>query len=409
MAPNDAAASGGGGGEPTIASFGAAMAAQNARPAAPPQQAPANDNARPGRIAAPDDHPAAIAADGAEVEPEGFDAIDALQQEADAALDEQPVTDPLDEEVQYEVEGGEKRGMKMRDVIASLKEGIVPKELHGSLQFEVTDAGQQRVVSAAEMASGYLRMSHYTKGRQEIASERQEHKEFRDGFNQTMESAKKSPEDFRRTMRRMGFGEALYQAAALIAQDEHHLSQQPPEVATAIRARRAAEERVAELEERQRMNDETANANKARERQQRARRQVDELRPVAFKRMNIVDSPTAREYFDRNLRALLGSGERFSLEVCHSAAQATAEELGELAERHRSAAQPAGGSPAAQQLAAAQRVGAGSQRGAQPQQQQRGPLPARHGAAPAPVGNRAAASGGGTIKDFEKHMKAMRR
>jgi hypothetical protein len=367
----------------------AAADAQPAQPSAPArQQLSANDNAQ--------GQDASLAQQVLGDEEQGIPEVDELQQqiEEDEAA---PQTDPLDEDV---------GGLKMRDLIESLKQGVIPKELHDKMQFEIDVNGVSRVMTATELGKGYMRQADYTRGKQEVAEGRRENESFTESFNKLMDGARNDPKAYQKIMRRMGLGQAFFAAAQELATDMDRIMRLPPhEQEREWELRKLREERE-ELLEKQAMNRETEQAQKKRRMQEKFKREFEEFLPVAFQRAgNLARTAYNEKVYVENLRALKAPGEPLTLELCTQAAQATIEQLGDearenqaaIAARAKASGAGAGSSPAAQQIAQVQQAA----------QQPRRQLPPRPGAAGAPMsGGAKGPSQGGGISDFRNYLKS---
>jgi hypothetical protein len=404
---SEAVANNGGGGQQfgtTSSNFRADMARQDSAASQQPQvpnagrsmQTPANDNGALQND--PSGNPLAdqILADDDGAIPEVEQA-----QEAYDETEEQPAADPLDEVM---FDDGNGKTLKMRDVLESLKNGVVPAELHDKIQLEVDVNGQPRVMSVSELRKGYLREADYTKKAQQVAELRRENEQWTAEFNRRMQMANDDPSgrEFQKQMRRMGMGQAFFRAAQQLSVEMDRILKLPPHEQEREWKLKQLEEERAELLERQAMNEESEQAKRKRQAKERLDRTLAEFTPIAFERAGkLARTPYNERVFRANLAALREHpGQEITLDLCTRAAVATMEQLGDEARENQQAIQArlraAGGSPAQQQMAAAQQ--------AQQQPQQRR-LPVRPAAAGAPLGGGSGQQGatrGGSARDFHK-------
>jgi hypothetical protein len=393
--------------EPTASTGGSASAFRQAvsggglgsvaAPVANVHVAPvANDNASPARqqraapVVAPGDDPS-VAEQLLTDDDEG---IDGLGEAAEAAEPDEdaPAVDPL-EEVFHTNEKGEV--LKMRDLVESLKKGVVPEALHDQVKFEMTVNGTRMVLSAKELGGGYMRHADYTKKTQAVQEQRKENEAFSSAFDASCERAAKDPtgQELRKLMRKMGLGEAAERMAASIANEYYQMESMTEGERKAHLRARAAEEALETAREREAMNSESARDKKRRAQQQAFQREYDNLKPTAMQRAQLKGTASEVAAYNHALRVLLNEpGATLTLDLCTQAAMAARDELADQATRYRAETQ-APSSPAAAQVAAQ----------AQQRQQQQGLSPRR--AAPAPVaGGMANSQTGGTPGAFRKYL-----
>lgn len=361
-----------------------------------PAAAPANDTSparqqRQAPVVQPGDDPS-VAEQLLEGEDEG---IEGLGEAADAAEpdDDAPAVDPL-EEAFHTNEKGEV--LKMRDLVESLKKGVVPEALHDQVKFEMTVNGTRMVLSAKELGGGYMRHADYTKKTQAVQEQRRENEAFANQFDQSCERASKDPtgQELRKLLRKMNLGEALERAAASIATEYHAMESMTPGERQAHLRARMLEEQLETARERAAMNQESERDKKRRAQQQSFQREYENLTPTALQRAQLKRTPRMEQEYRTQLGILLREpGATLNLDVCTQAAQAAREVLTEQAQLHQQETQAAT-SPAAAQVAAQ----------AQARQQPQGLSPRR--AAPAPVAGAGMANSntGGTPGAFRKHL-----
>lgn len=398
MSDQASAATGG-----SASAFRAAMTGGGLNTPAPAPQAPAavpnvpaapvaNDNGR-GQQVAPGDDPSVVQ----QLLADDDEGIPGLEEAAEAAEpdDSTPPPDPLEEVVHTDDKGAQ---LKMRDLVESLKKGVVPEALHEKLQFEMTVNGSRMVLSAKELGSGYMRHADYTKKTQAVQETRRENEAFQKSFDGACERAAKDPSgaELRKMMRRMGLGQALENAAASIAIEYANMEKMTPGEREAHQRARMLEEQMETLREQALMNQENERDKKRRQHQEAFQREYGNLTPTALTRAGLKGTPTERKAYNAALKVLLDEpGARLTLDLCTQAAFSARDELADQAVQYRTEVEAA--TPAQRQLAAQQQ-----QRGA-PQPQQG--LPVRR-VAPAPVTGAAGISGntGGTPGQFRKFL-----
>lgn len=372
--------------------LGAALPVANA-----PAAAPANDNSparqqRQAPVVAPGDDPS-VAEQLLEGDDEG---IDGLGEAAEAAEpdDDAPAVDPL-EEAFHTNEKGEV--LKMRDLVESLKKGVVPEGLHEHVKFEMTVNGTRMVLSAKELGGGYMRHKDYTQKTQAVQEQRRENEAFQNSFDQSCERAAKDPtgNELRKLLRKMNLGEAAERMAASIAQEYYQMESMTEGERKAHLRARMLEEQLETARERAAMNQETERDKKRRQQQQAFQREYDNLRPTAMQRAQLKGTPREEKEYRTQLGILLREpGASLTLDLCTQAAQAAREVLMDEAQQYRQETQAAPTSPAAAQVAAQNQAR---------QQPQQGLSPRR--AAPAPMaGGIANSATGGTPGAFRKHL-----
>lgn len=354
----------------------------------------ANDNGRTAAVA-PGDDPS-VAEQLMQDDDEG---IPGLEEAAEAAEpdDEAPAADPLEEVVH---DDGKGNALKMRDLVESLKKGIVPEAMHDKLSFEMSVNGIKRVLTAGELGKGYLRQADYTKKTQEVQEQRRENEGFQRSFDEACTKASKDPTgtELRRMMRRMGLGQALENAAASIAIEYSNMEKMTEGERNAWMKARRLEEEMETLREQQLMTQENSRDKKRREAQAAFQRAYDGLTPTALARAGLKGTPSETKAYRAALRVLLNEpGAELNLDLCTQAAMTAKDELADQAVAYRAEIEAHGGgagaSPAARQVAAQQQ-----------QRQQQGLSPRR--AAPAPItgGNVASGATGGTPSQFRRHL-----
>ena len=325
----------------------------------------------PGGLVVPDigdpetlGHDNAAESDGVllDTSPEADDAQPDLEAEAD-----ETAADPWAEQI---------HGMTARELVDAIKAGEVPAELAKQLQIAVKVNGEEYKVSVDEAGKGYQRLSDYTRAKQELRGQAQEVHAARQNMDRMIDAWKRDPAELRRGMKALGLKETLFEAAKAEAA-EWYADQQLPPGERALKAQLAEmreqhEQAMQRLEQQRPKQEDTRTADLT--------KQLATLVPAGFAAAGITDSAPARQLFGENLRTLWEDGAELTADLVNSAAQATAEQLGDLARKHAKLSAPAA-KPAT--------------------------LPARAGAAPstgaksngAPMQQRS-----GTIADFRKSL-----
>jgi len=246
----------------------------------------------------------------------------------------------------------ELHGHKGRAILEALKAGGLPAELLAVLKATAKVNGQEIPVTLKEALEGYQRTSDYTRGKQELQTQRRQVQEklaALDGMITGWDSGDK----LLAGLRRLGKGDAFRQAAISYAREELENKRLMTENPAAYQARleaKAEREKREALEEKLRTQPDV----RAERAQQQFAEQLQSLVFPAFEQHSIKDTPFARERFGANFRAIYDSDGDLAEQV-QLAARATAEELSDLAARFQAsqqahAAANGNGAPKPQQL-----------------------------------------------------------
>lgn len=195
--------------------------------------------------------------------------------------------------------------------------------------------GQDHYITANEAFSGYMRNSDYSRKMREVTEVKNHAESIRQGANVLMEHLK-SPKQLLEASKELGFYDSLFQVARHIAKQRYQLSQLDPQTRRFAEAlEQTREQHAREARERARLERELETTRRPPEvdqREQVMKHQLSQLVPRAFAKFKIGDYPLARELFGQNLESLYQGGE-IDAALVEQAAQATVENLGEIAQR----------------------------------------------------------------------------
>lgn len=244
--------------------------------------------------------------------------------------------------------------------------------------------GETRDVPVAEMRQGYMRQSDYTRSKQEIQAYAQRVQGAEQNVRNLLTDFQ-DPEKFYSHMLEMGlskqmeavaqkvYGEWFYERQILQSlpegprrEDTKRLFQERRDAKDAARANAR---RAQQLEAQQ---SQSVNQQQQSENAQRVQNQINQLRPIAFKSLQIPDAPYHRHVFEQQLVGVVkSSGQPFSgtltREQIMAAAQATREVLEDDAKLARAQA-----NPGQQQPMGPNRLPAGAPAPGSPQRYQNG-------------------------------------
>lgn len=347
-----------------------------------------------------------------------------------AALQGEQPPDPFAEQI---------HGLELRAIVDAIKQGQLPAQLLEQLKVTTKVGGRELPISVEEARRGYMRLSDYTQETQRTAAQQQQLEGVKqqlrglfdgwdkpEGFEQGMfrmglvqnaralvtknwgNPQQPNPQGLLDDMRRLGHWDTFKQAAELYANQWAAEQQMDPAVRADLqrqrdemwRARLAAETEV-ETSKRKAWEQEKekllAQSKQRQNPQQQAQamQQLRQLKTAAFQQHGIKPSPAADTYFDQNCAAIRRMAERrgervTAQQIIQQAAQATAEQLGDVQYQH------------------AQSLGNGAQPAAtaQPAQPQAA-LPARPAAAPVTAPSQL--KRGGTHADFLDRVGTLNR
>lgn len=313
-----------------------APAPGNGAPAPAKPRAPAISHGDGGETVHPD-----LGSDAEESRPRPLLQVLGAEDESEAAPEQEAEIDvePTDEGDPWEAD---LHGLKTRDVVEAIKNGEIPAELHEHIQVPVKVNGEERLVPLREAAQGYQRAVDYSRSKWQLQQDRQAHRSEVTELKTMIDGWKKSG-GMRAGFKKLGLLEAFHQEAAAYGLEKYKEDQLR---ATNPQAYEAHQQLMKEREERERLQHELSRKPK-----QDNQREVDgfwhsvsEMYPAAFKKHAIKDSRFAQQRFGAIFEAIYD--EKVDLaEQVDAAAQATAEELGELAVAYQKS--QAGQQPAA--------------------------------------------------------------
>lgn len=262
----------------------------------------------------------------------------------------QPLTDP--ERIQQLTETLNK----------ALQTGQMPEELM-DLMVKVPWGDGHREIPTRELVNGFMRQSDYTRAKTEIRNETQRLQNVEQGLRTTFENFK-TPESLHQQLMSLGFRKQLEGAARLVYkqwyEEEQVVRALPADKQHAYRAKleraRELEEQHASAMRRQQYLEQQAQNNQSQEAMQQSaqmiQNQINQLRPMAFKALGIVDAPYHRQLFERELVAVVqNSGQQFTGQITRQQAWEAAQSAKEILEDDQRQAlsantQPLGGNTA---------------------------------------------------------------
>jgi len=223
---------------------------------------------------------------------------------------------------------------QLRLLKAELDEGdSLPESLRNKTH-PVKINGLTYDVPISELAEGYQRNADYSRKLREVTQMREQAQAVRSGAERLLQDLN-NPQTLLAAARQLNFYPALVEAAREIGKQRLKLMELPPEAQQyALRleeaqlAREVAERRAAQHEEQLRR----AQQSQPSEDQVRIRHQLDQMVPRAFTKHKLGDYPLARDLFTSNLQTLYEGGE-LTAKTVDAAAQATAEQLADIAQR----------------------------------------------------------------------------
>lgn len=221
----------------------------------------------------------------------------------------------------------------LRKLKTELDGDALPETL-SSKTYPVKIDGRTYDVSVAELAQGYQRAADYSRKMREVSQIRDRANQIEAGSKNLLADLSGTGESLLKAAQHMGFYKQLVEAARIIGKQRLALQQLPPEAQQyALQleeerlTRESYERRVQQYEERLKAMQQAQPTEDT----QRIRHQLDQLVPRAFAKHKLGDYPLARDLFKSNLENLY-EGELTS-EVVDAAAQATAEQLQDIASR----------------------------------------------------------------------------
>ncbi|MEK9722401.1 MAG: hypothetical protein VW405_02800 [Rhodospirillaceae bacterium] len=337
---------------------------------------------RPGAIEAAD-------ADGGEdIEGAEGDELDAAASEAEAsAEDEAPDFDEPEEAPEVEPI----HGLEPQAILDAIKDGNIPEELHDHLMITQTINGEDVQVSLAEARKNGMRLSDYSRSKNELASERQQFDAARDDFAAMVESWKvnEAPNRYRTRMQmeRWLGEEVMLEMARDIADEQMQLAEMGEAGRAAFLKARRLERQLADKQaEASRLERQTKDRSD-KESQEQFTKRINTLRDTAFKAAGLPVNPQTDQLFRGHLRGLYKGGE-IGADLASEAAAAVLEDWSKVLESVKSDQAKAGTS--------AQKAAAGKARlAARPA--------ARGGGKPGQAGQASRPRRGG-VADFDKLM-----
>lgn len=226
----------------------------------------------------------------------------------------------------------------------ALQTGQMPEELLDLMVKVPWGENGHREVPARELVQGFMRQSDYTRAKTEIRNESARLQNIEQGLRGTFENFK-TPETMHQQLMSLGFRKQLEGAARIIYKQWHEEEQivraLPADKQHAYRANleraRQLEEQNASAMRRQQYLEQQAQQNTNQQAQQQnaqmIQNQINQLRPMAFKSMGIIDAPYHRQIFERELVAVVqNSGQPFNGQITRDQAWAAAQSAKEIIE-----------------------------------------------------------------------------
>jgi hypothetical protein len=253
-------------------------------------------------------------------------------QQPEPELGDDTVVDDLTEPVDAPDELETLRALK-----AELDAGdALPKSLE-SRTFPVKINGSTFELPISEIAQGYQRNADYSRKLAEVQQIREEAARMQSGAQALLSdlSNANNPETFIQAAKELGFWDGFVAAARFEGKKRLAMQDLSPEARQyAVQlererdARAAASRKATQLEQRmQELQKQQPNQDSI-----RLKHQLDQLVPRAMTKHKVGDYPLARDLFSQNLNNLYEGGE-VTAALVDSAAQATAEQLADIAAR----------------------------------------------------------------------------
>jgi hypothetical protein len=293
-------------------------ASQAARPA--PAAAPAAATREP--VAARTERTERVEqVEAVETEPGTELEADATEQQTEQA---EEIADLLDVDI---------HGRKGREILEAIRKGELPDELLAQLKRKAKVNGEDVEVTIEEALKGYQRNSDYSRGKRQAADEMRKAREIAQTVHDFIDGWKDG-DTLLSGIKRLGKMDAFHKAAIKYAQELHadqELRTKNPEAYEARKAlqaeREAREEAERRYQESQRktVTDRDVEARTA---------EIHALTMPEFERLKIRDTPFARARFVEHFNSLWEEGAELA-DVVRSAAQATQEDLVDLASRFK--------------------------------------------------------------------------
>ncbi len=236
-------------------------------------------------------------------------------------------------------------GLTQEAIMQAVKDGQVPPELMETMTIPVQINGETHNVPLAEAAKGHMRMADYSRNYQKLLDERGEFEGHRTGFD-TMFDTWKDKGNADRTWREWeDLGIPVHDIAEAYANDFAAMEEMSPAQREALQRSRDTERKMrgmeAELSQMRANGTQKATSRIVQEAQQNHKR----WGPEAFQANKIHNSPDSQRIYKGHLRTMWDETTPLTQQIVRDAAEATAQDLGEIATRYQ-AAQPAPPAPA---------------------------------------------------------------
>lgn len=247
----------------------------------------------------------------------------------DAPVDpDAPTEDPAPPDEAAELE-------TLRKLKAELDEGYSLPESLAQKTWPVKINGQVYDVPIAELGQGYQRNADYSRKLAEVQQMREQATNVQAGAQRLIADLSGNPEAFLQAAKELGFYKTFLEAARAEGKKRLALRELPVEAqqyAMQLEEERMEREVLARKTARLEQEMQAQRAQEPNQDQIRIRHQLEQMVPRAFAKHKLGDYPLARDLFTSNLRNLYEGGE-LQPGTVDAAAQATAEQLADIAQR----------------------------------------------------------------------------
>lgn len=264
--------------------------------------------------------------DDDEAEAEADDTEDA--EDAEQGQDDEAGEDGDDDEEDEQI-----HGLKQSDVLAALKKGQLPEELAKQLKVTAKVNGKELEITVQEAARGYQRLSDYTREKSATRRLREKSEQAIGSVNRLLGSWQKDHRALRDGIKKIGATaslEKLVQEMAVETLQELELKQKNPQLYD-LRKELEREREAREALERK-LSKPPPSADDDEQAEENARLIKPKV-DAAFEAAGLKDNRRTREEFSKAFNELYDPDKDID-DVLRDAANATAEVLTDLAERH---------------------------------------------------------------------------
>jgi hypothetical protein len=214
----------------------------------------------------------------------------------------------------------EQQQQLMAKIQESFQTGIMPEELMDMWTVKVPwgEQGNFKEVPARELQKSFMRQSDYTRGKTQVMEHAQTLQKREAGLNGIFAKFD-TPEGMETMFRQLGKDDVAEAFAKNVLkkwwEEEKIVRSLPPQQQQAYRERlqkqklleRSHAQEVRRREEAERVASTNQTQQQQQERAQFIQRQIDQMRPMAFKANSIADTPYHRSVFEKELVAVVNS------------------------------------------------------------------------------------------------------